>query len=282
MNQANWLSEQFEANRGYLQSMATRLLGSPTEAEDAVQETWLRLHRSGGEGIANLRAWLTTVVARVCLDSLRSRSSRREDELPGDDAAPLPEPSPNVEADLALSESVGLAVLVVLEKLAPAERVAFVLHDLFGVPFEDIARTLGRSPDAARKLASRARHRVRGGDPSAPNLAQNREVVEAFLRALRAGDMEGLVAVLDPEVVVQVDTTRQIRGARTWAKGAVAFAAMAHNVEAALVDGQVGAIFAPEGKLSRALKFTFSEGRISRVEILTSPEEVAALEVKAF
>jgi RNA polymerase sigma factor (sigma-70 family) len=282
MNQQNWLSEQFEANRGYLQSMATRLLGSPSEAEDAVQEAWLRLHRSGGEGIENLRAWLTTVVSRVCLDSLRSRASRKEEELAPDDNAALREPRSNIEADLALSQNVGLAVLVVLERLAPAERVAFVLHDLFGVPFEDIARTLDRSPDATRQLASRARRRVRGGEAASVDLARNREVVNAFLRALKAGDVEGLVAVLDPEVVVQVDTTRQIRGARNWAKGAVAFAAMAQNVEAALIDGQVGAIFAPEGRLARALKFTFTDGKISRVDIITSPEEVATLEIKAF
>lgn len=282
-----WLAGQFEGHRAHLRAVAYRMLGSVSEVDDAVQEAWLRLSRTGARGIDNLGGWLTTVVARVCLDMLRSRQSRREGPLTPD----VPEPvasgtqgsSPEHEAILA--DSVGLALLVVLDRLAPAERLAFVLHDMFGVPFEEIAPIVGRSAEATRQLASRARRRVRGGAAEArPDLVRQREVVEAFLTALRAGDFEGLLGVLDPDLVVRADmpgaaAPSEIRGAAVWAKGAVAYGHLARNVQLALVNGAIGLVMAPRGRLARALTFTISDGRIAGIEVIGDPARLGGLDV---
>lgn len=293
MDEHQWLAERFEENRGHLRAVAYRMLGSLSEADDAVQETWLKLSRSGSGGIQNLRAWLTTVVARVCLDLLRSQNARREDSQDFDspqasiDRATGMDP----ESEALLAESVGLALLVVLDKLAPAERLAFVLHDMFAVPFEEIAPIVGRTADAARQLASRARRRVRGAaanidlDLAAPDLASQRQVVEAFLAAMRAGDFEELVAVLDPDVVVRTEAPegiREIRGARNWAKGALAFAQQARFMQAAFVEGGPGIVLAPRGRLTRAVRFTITAGKIVAVEVIAEPERLKKLEVAVF
>jgi RNA polymerase sigma factor (sigma-70 family) len=282
---SEWIVGQFEAHRAHLRAVAYRLLGSSSEADDAVQEAWLRLNRSDAAGIDNLGGWLTTVVGRVCLDMLRSRRSRREEPF----AADAPEPvasgtlgsSPEQEALLA--DSVGLALLVVLERLAPAERLAFVLHDMFAVPFEEVAPIVGRSVAATRQLASRARRRVRVGSAAPdPGLVRQREVVEAFLAALRAGDFEGLLAVLDPDLVVRADmpggAPSEVRGAAVWAKGAVAYGHLAQSVELALVDGAVGLVMAPKGRLTRALTCTIANGRITTIEVIGDPERLRGLD----
>src|SRR5215831_10279506 len=233
MDQTNWLAQRFEENRGHLRGVAYRMLGSLSEADDAVQEAWLRLSRSEAGNIQNLSGWLTTVVARVCLDMLRSRKSRGEESL--EERAPDPlantPHAADPEQEILLADSVGLALLVILDRLTPAERLAFVLHDVFAVPFEEIATIVERTPEAARQLASRARRRVQGTEiASSAARTEQREVVEAFLTALRSGDVEGLVSVLDPDVLVRVEegagragAPREIRGARNWARGAVAF-----------------------------------------------------------
>src|ERR671914_2265096 len=224
VDEQDWLAERFEEHRTHLRAVAYRMLGSLSEADDAVQDTWLRLSRSDPTGVRNLGGWLTTMVARSSLDILRSRASRREEPLD----ARLPEPivshadTTDPEHEALLADSVGLALLVVLDKLAPAERLAFVLHDMFAVPFDQIAPIVDRSPAAARQLASRARRRVRGGGTPGADLVRQREVVEAFIAALRAGDFEGLPAVLDPDLVVRADMSgaqTEIRGAAVWAKG---------------------------------------------------------------
>jgi RNA polymerase sigma factor (sigma-70 family) len=255
MDESNWLAQRFEEDRGHMRGVAYRMLGSLSEADDAVQETWLRLNRSDTGDIQNLTAWLTTVVARVCLDMLRSRKSRAEESMEERVTEPVATKAAvsDPEQEALLADSVGLALLVVLDRLTPAERLAFVLHDVFGVSFEEIATILGRTSTAARQLASRARRRVQTNESEAsPNLAEQREVVEAFLAALRRGDFEGLLAVLDPDVVVRVDEAggrpgapREIRGARNWARGAIAFSQAARFAQPALVNGSVGAIFAP-------------------------------------
>lgn len=296
MTDSTPIAEPFEAHRAHLRAVAYRMLGSLGEAEDAVQEAWLRLHRADAGGVENLRAWLTTVVARVCLDMLRARKSRREDSLDAQPAEPqsatsstAPAARPDPEKEALLADSVGLAMLVVLDRLEPSERLAFVLHDMFAVPFAEIAAITGRSPAAARQLASRARRRVRGQDAttsaaSAP--PEQRALVERFLEALRAGDFEGLVAVLDPDVLVHLDASagaggaaREIRGARTWAQGAVAFARMARVVRPALVDGAPGLVLAPHGRLARALKVRIAGDRIVEVEIIADRERLRALSV---
>jgi RNA polymerase sigma-70 factor (ECF subfamily) len=281
-----WLAEQFEGHRAHLRAVAYRMLGSMSEVDDAVQEAWLRLSRADATGIDNLGGWLTTVVARVCLDMLRSRRSRREEPFTPD----APEPvatgargnSPEHEALLA--DSVGLALLVVLDRLTPAERLAFVLHDMFAVPFEEIAPIVGRSAEATRQLASRARRRVRGGtSASGPDLVRQREVVEAFLAALRGGDFEGLLAVLDPDLVVRADippgAPTEVRGAAVWAKGAVAYGHLARNVQPALVNGAIGLVMAPRGRLSRALTFTIANGKITGIEVIGDPARLGELEM---
>ena len=289
MAENDWLAEKFEENRGHLRGVAYRMLGSLNEADDAVQEAWLKLNRSDPSGIENLGAWLTTVVARVSLDMLRTRKARREDSLgPG-----VPEPvatgseGGDPEKEAVLADSVGLALLVVLETLEPAERLALVLHDMFAVPFEEIASIVDRTPAAARQLASRARRRVQGADSvSGADLARQREVVDAFLAALRGGDFEGLIAVLDPDVLVRSDVaavgpggSREVRGARNWAKGAIVAARGARFAQPALVDGRVGLVVAPRGRLFRVLSFTFAGGKIAQVEVIGDPARLRELEL---
>ena len=288
MDGQDFLAEGFESNRSHLRSVAYRMLGSMNEADDAVQEAWLRLSRTGSTDIDNLKAWLTTVVSRVCIDMLRSRKSRREQFL---DASVLDSVVPNEDArtledEAALADSVGVAVLVVLETLTPAERLAFVLHDMFDVSFEEIATIVGRSPMAARQLASRARRRVRGTDKiSSADLPKRRKVVDAFLAALRAGDFQGLLAVLDPDVVVRSDVPgrpgapTEIRGAVNWAKGAIAFSRLARFVQPALVNGSPGLVFARRGQLSRALSFKIVDDKIIEFEVIADPKRVRELEV---
>ena len=287
MNERDYLAERFEEHRTHLRAVAYRMLGSLGEVDDAVQEAWLRLSRADATDIDNLGGWLTTVVARVCLDMLRSRQSRREEPFTPD----APEPAAigtrgSPEQEALLADSVGLALLVVLDKLTPAERLAFVLHDMFAVPFEEIAPIVGRSAEATRQLASRARRRVRGGAAApAPDLVRQREVVDAFLAALRGGDFEGLLAVLDPDVVVRTDLAvpsgapSEVRGAAVWAKQAVAFGHLAQLVRPALVNGDVGVVMAPHGRLSRALTFTIANGRITEIDVIGDPARLGALDV---
>ncbi|MFT3928477.1 MAG: sigma-70 family RNA polymerase sigma factor [Myxococcales bacterium] len=280
----------FENNRAHLRGVAYRMLGSLSEAEDAVQETWLRLSRAETGDVANLAGWLTTVTARICLDMLRSRKARREDSLEAPSAhgaAPFPATSPDPESETMMADSVGLALLVVLETLAPPERLAFVLHDMFAVPFEEIAQIVGRSLDATRQLASRARRRVQGAPRgSAEDLAQHREVVGAFLTALRGGDFQGLLAVLHPDVEVHADAASMpggvasdLRGAREAAAQAIALARGARAARPALIDGSVGLVVAPQGHLLRVLRFTLEAGKIVRLEVLGDPAELARLEL---
>ncbi len=273
------LTDSFEHHRAHLRAVAYRMLGSLAEAEDATQEAWLRASRADASAVDNMRGWLTTIVARVCLDMLRSRKARREDDL--DHRAPEPIAT-GADQAAVLAESVSLAVLVVLEKLDPAERLAFVLHDMFGMPFDEIATIVGRSPVAARQLASRARRRVQGGPPvPEAELTRKRAVVDAFLAALRGRDFEALVAVLDPDVTVRIDTgAPEIRGALQWAKGAVEFSRMAGAVCAALIDGEPGLALAPHGVVKRLLRMTLDGDRIADVEIITDPARVAEYEVE--
>jgi RNA polymerase sigma factor (sigma-70 family) len=287
MDQQEWMAQRFEANRAHLRQVAYRMLGSRSEADDAVQEAWLRLSRSGTTGVENLGGWLTTVVARVCLDMLRSRKSRREEPF----GAEVPEPiatgesGSDPEQEAVLADSVGLALLVVLQTLAPAERVAFVLHDLFAVPFEEIAPVVGRSPTAARQLASRARHRVQGGAtlPEA-DLARQREVVEAFMAASRGGDFEALLAVLDPDVVLRADRAAVPAGIPTEARGAAAVAKRAlagasRFAQAALVNGAVGIVVTPRGRLRVVLAFRIAGGKIVEIDVVGDPERLRKLEL---
>ncbi len=290
MVERQWLAEQFEQHRGHLRAVAYRMLGSLNEADDAVQEGWLRLSRSDAADIHNLGKWLTTVVARVCLDMLRSRASRREEplDLPG-----IPEPTAarrgDPEQEALLADSVGLALLVVLDRLTPAERLAFVLHDLFGLSFEEIAAILQRSPDATRQLASRARRRVRTtATPDAQPTAQ-RELVATFLRALRSGDLEGLLAVLDPDMVALADAAsavggveREVRGARNWAAQAIRAARGARFAQLAIVDESVALVVAPKGRLFRVLRFSFSENKIAGLEVVGDAERLRAMEIRVF
>jgi RNA polymerase sigma factor (sigma-70 family) len=293
MQSSDWLAEQFEQNREHLRAVAYRMMGSLSEAEDAVQESWLRLSRSGAQGVQNLSGWLTTVVAHVCLDMLRTRKSRQEESLdaPGPTGAAPPEPAENrrrrgnPEDEALLADSVGLAVLVVLDRLGPAERLAFVLHDMFDLDFEEIGAVLGRSAVAARQLASRARRRVHGVSPLPSRLlTEQRRVVDAFLAALRAGDFQALVALLDPELVVHADVTAlpagvasATQGAEAWAREAMATARGAVFARAALIDGSVGVVIAPRGKLFRALRFTLAGGKIARIDVVGEPERLRAL-----
>jgi RNA polymerase sigma factor (sigma-70 family) len=287
MDEHNGLAEAFEEKRAHLRTVAYRMLGSLNEADDAVQEAWLRLSRADVSGVGNLGGWLTTVVARVCLDMLRARKARREEPL--ETGAPEPvarQPKPrNPEQEVLLADSIGLALLVVLHTLAPAERIAFVLHDMFDLSFDEIAPIVGRSPIAARQLASRARRRVRGNAtvPEA-ELAQQREVVETFVAALRRGDFDALVAVLDPDVAVRAETVAggarsEIRGAATWARSAIAYARQMESVQVALVNGAAGIVLAPGGRLARALIFSFAAGKISHVEVIADPARLRQLDI---
>ena len=293
MNENALLAERFEANRSHLRAVAYRMLGSLSEADDAVQEAWLRLNRADTSDVQNLGGWLTTVVARVCLDMLRSRTARREEPL--DNVVPLRAASGTAGADpeqeALLADSVGLALLVVLETLAPAERLAFVLHDMFAVPFDEIAPIVGRSPDAVRQLASRARRRVHGlggrdGERVAPrsDLTRQREVVDAFLAAARGGDFDALLAVLDPDVVLRTDRAArrpglpaEVRGAATVAQQAVRGRARA--ARPALVNGAVGVIVAPRGRLLMVLDFTISDGKIVAIDAIADPERLRQVDL---
>jgi len=301
MDQQSWLTERFEENRPRLRGVAYRVLGSLSEAEDAVQEAWLRLNRIDTATVENLGGWLTTVVSRVCLDMLRARKSRREEPI----GAQVTEPSvvrgegADPEGEAVLADSVGVALLVVLDTLTPAERLAFVLHDLFALPFDEIGSIVGRSPAAAKQLASRARRRVRGSPaPSDAGRARQREVVEAFLRAARAGDLEGLLAVLDPDAIIRIDAAarfdgvvridapaadagkaRELRGASTWAKQFIALSRGLRFVQPALINGSVGMILAPGGKLSRVLTFTFTNAKIARLEVIGDPSRLRDLDI---
>jgi RNA polymerase sigma factor (sigma-70 family) len=292
-----WLAERFEEHRTRLRGVAYRMLGSTSEAEDAVQEAWLRLSRSGADGIENLGGWLTRVVARVCLNMRRSRRSRREEALEGPRGEPLgarvPDPvvdrldGADPEREALLADSVGLALLVVLETLSPAERLAFVLHDTFGVPFAEIAPIVGRSPTAARQLASLARRRVRGAAPTPEtDLARQREVVDAFLAASRGGDFDALLAVLDPEVVLRADdgaagASRLVRGARAVAGQALTYSRLAPFSRPALVNGAAGAVTAPGGVPFAVMGFTVAGGKIVEIDILADPERLSRLDLRA-
>jgi RNA polymerase sigma factor (sigma-70 family) len=287
MNGNEWLAARFEDNRSHLRAVAYRMLGSTPEAEDAVQEAWLHVSRAGVDGVENLGGWLTTVVARICLDTLRSRKSRREDlhaeGVPRvDDVSRAEGVDPEQEAVLA--DSVGLALLVVLETLTPAERLAFVLHDLFAVPFEEIAPIVGRSPAAARQLASRARRRVQDADTSPDaDPPRQRAVVDAFLAASRGGDFEKLLTLLDPEVVVRADAaavragaTDDVRGARDVAE---TFAGRAKAARLALLDGAPGAVWIHNGQVRIAFRFTVVHGRITGIQIVADPGTLRELDL---
>jgi RNA polymerase sigma factor (sigma-70 family) len=286
MAEGDWLVERFEANRAHLRAVAYRMLGSLSDADDAVQEVWLRLSRSDTSSVENLGGWLTTVTARVCLDMLRSRESRREELLGAD----LPDPIVSRDARLdpeqeaLVADSVGLALLVVLETLAPAERLAFVLHDMFAVPFDEIAPIVGRSPTATRQLASRARRRVQGAAtvPHA-DLSRQREVVDAFLAASRDGDFDALLALLDPDVVLRADSAAVQVGAPSEVHGAPAvadtFSGRARFAKPALVNGAVGAVWAPGGQPRVVFGFTIAGGKIAEIEILADPQRLGRLDL---
>jgi RNA polymerase sigma-70 factor (ECF subfamily) len=295
----DWLAGRFEGNRARLRAMAYRMLGSANDAEDALQEAWIHAAGADAGAVANLDGWFTTIVARVCLDMLRKRRARPE-EPTGADIEPGPfaaaaqaGPAPGPEQEAVLADSVGLALLVVLDRLAPAERVAFVLHDMFGVPFGEIAGITGRSPDAARQLASRARRRVRGEDTAAAGdaasgerLARQRTVAEAFLAASRAGDLTALLAVLDPDVVLHADQAAVppgypavLEGAEAVARGARTAAARSRTSAVALIDGVPGIVWAPRGRVALVLAFSYREMRISGIDIIADRGRLDALEL---
>src|SRR5918992_751149 len=289
MDQQEWLARQFEDHRPRLRAVAYRMLGSLSEAEDAVQDAWLRLSRADTSEVENLGAWLTTVVGRVALNMLRSRNSRREQPLdvhvpdPIIDAADDSDP----EHEALLADSVGLALLVVLETLTPAERLAFVLHDMFAVPFEEIAPIVGRSPTAARQLASRARRRVQGAATSADaGLACQREAVDAFLAASREGDFEALLVVLDPDVVLRIDggamragLSREVRGVRAVAEQTLTFSRLSPFVRPALVNGAAGVVVAPRGRPFAVMGFTVRRGKIVEIDVLADPARLRQLDL---
>jgi RNA polymerase sigma-70 factor (ECF subfamily) len=284
-----WLAERFEADRPHLQAVAYRLLGSASEADDAVQEAWLRLSRSDTSEVVNLSGWLTTVVSRVCLDMLRSRKSRREEPLAVEREL-LPDAA-DPEREAMLAESVGMAMVAVLQRLAPAERVAFVLHDVFGVSFDEIAAIVGRSPVAARQLASRGRRRIQGAaeDSRAADVARQRDIVAAFFRASRSGDFEALLAVLDPDVVLRPDATALRMGTRTgWLtselRGASAVAAQfkgaAEAAQLALIDGLPGAIWAAGGRPVVVFGFKIRDGKVAEIELVADGERLSKLKIE--
>jgi RNA polymerase sigma-70 factor, ECF subfamily len=292
MSDKNFLAEQFETERRRLRSVAYRMLGSAHEADDAVQETWIRLSRADAQHFDNLSGWLTTVTARVCLDMLRARKTRREEPI-DDGAAQIAGNDADAEHNRTLADTIGVAMLVVLETLTPAERVAFVLHDMFDLPFDDIAPIVGRTSEATRQLASRARRRVQGGGHpvNAVDRARKQEVIDAFLTASRTGDLTGLLAVLDPNVVLHADATavnlaaqtggafpisREIRG-----KTAVAetFKGRAGAARVAIVDDDVAAIYAPGGRPVVVFNFTIERGCIVAIDIIAEPARIGAMEI---
>jgi RNA polymerase sigma factor (sigma-70 family) len=286
MDERQWLAERFEEHRTHLRAVAYRMLGSLSEADDAVQEAWLRLSRSDAGEIENLRAWLTTVVARLSLNMLRSRTTHREQPLGVHMPDPIVDPAHGTdpEHEALLADSVGLALLVVLETLSPAERLAFVLHDMFAVPFDEIASIVDRSPDATRQLASRARRRVQGGRTIPdPDLDRQREVVDAFLAASREGDFEALVAVLDPEVVLRSDfgggVTQELHGAEAVAGQARMFSRLSLVVHHALVNGAAGVVSTRDGRPFSVGAITVRDGKIVEMDWLADPERLAQLDL---
>jgi RNA polymerase sigma-70 factor (ECF subfamily) len=289
MNDQDWLAERFEANRSHLRGIAYRMLGSLTEADDAVQEAWIRLSRTDTSDVANLRAWLTTVVGRVCLNMLRSRRTRREAPLETHLPDPIVSPVAGIdpEQEALLGDSVGLALLVVLDSLTPAERVAFVLHDVFAVPFDEIAPIVGRTPTAARQLASRARRRVQGAPVPDVDLDGQWAVVDAFRAAARDGDFERLLAVLDPEVVLRSDggvarpgLISLVRGARAVAERAMAFRHLGETSTRILVNGIPGAVaWAPDGSPFAVVAMTIKGGRIVEIDALADPDRLGRLDL---
>ncbi|MFC7265912.1 RNA polymerase sigma factor SigJ [Streptomyces lutosisoli] len=294
MHDSELLADRFEAHRGHLRAVAYRMLGSLSEADDAVQEAWLKLSRTDADEVRNLGGWLTTVVGRVCLDMLRSRASRREDPIE-DTFVPDPVISPltriDPEQEVLLADSVGLALLVVLETLEPAERLAFVLHDMFAVPFDDIAAIVGRSPAATRQLASRARRRVQGAAPEPePDLTRQKKVLDAFLAASRGGDFEALLSVLDPDVVLRADSgplvggaaaSKLVRGAAAVARQALTFARFAASSRLVLINGEVGVVALLDGQPMSVMGVTVADGRIVAMNILADPERLARLDLGA-
>ncbi|WP_329081540.1 sigma-70 family RNA polymerase sigma factor [Streptosporangium sp. NBC_01469] len=289
MNEPEWLAERFEEHRPHLRAVGYRMLGSLSEADDAVQDAWLRVSRAGTGGVENLGGWLTTVVARVCLNMLRSREHRREEpidvQMPGTVIGREFGGDPEQEALTA--DSVGVALLVVLDTLTPAERLAFVLHDMFAVPFEEIAPMIERSPAATRQLASRARRRVKGVAPAPDaDLSRRRRVVDAFLAATRGGDLEALVALLHPDVVLRADRAVVptpepivVRGAHSVGKGAMAAMERAWSTGTALVDGAVGLVMAPRGRLRLVLSFTITEDGITEIDVIAEPDRLGRIDL---
>jgi RNA polymerase sigma factor (sigma-70 family) len=287
------LAEQFEEHRSHVRAVAYRMLGSVGEAEDAVQEAWIRLSRTDVSGVGNLRGWLTTVVARVCLDMLRTRASRREDPLDVHVPDPVIARATGIgdegpERDAILADSVGLALLVVLEKLEPAERLAFVLHDVFAMSFEEIAPIVDRSVVATRQLASRARRRVQGEAPtSETDLRTQRRIVDAFLAAAHDGDFEALVAVLDPEIVLRADggalkgMSRLVRGSQAVLAQATTFSKLGLSNQVVLVNGNIGLVCRLDGRLFSVLGFTIADGKIVEIDILADPDRLSRLDLSA-
>jgi RNA polymerase sigma factor (sigma-70 family) len=281
------LTEQFEEHRGHLRAVAYRMLGSASEADDAVQEAWIRLSRTDTSDVENLGGWLTTVVARVCLNMLRARQSRREEPYDVHVPEQASEESANPEHEAVLADSVGMAMLVVLETLAPAERIAFVLHDMFAVPFDEIAPMIERTPAATRQLASRARRRVKGGyEVPEADLARQRQVVDAYLAAARGGDFDALLSLLDPDVVLRADgavinsPVSIVRtGAQAVAKGAVGATQRARFSELALVNGAVGLVVASGAQLQVVLSFTMADGKITEIDVIGDSDRLAGLEI---
>jgi RNA polymerase sigma factor (sigma-70 family) len=276
--------DDFEAHRDHLRAVAYRMLGSASEADDAVQEAWLRLDRADANVIQNTRAWLTTVVARICLDMLRARTARREVHLD----TPLPADSPDPDHEAMLADSVGLALLVVLDTLSPAERLAFVLHDMFAVPFQEIAPILGRSVAATKMLASRARHRVRTAQAPAVDPGRQRRVVDAFLAASRTGDFDALLEVLDPDVMVRADATAapsgtpiRLGGAHTVARQALAFSRLAKHARVGLVNGAPAILVKPQDRLVTVMAFTITNGKIVAIDIIGEPQRLSQLAIES-
>jgi len=289
MDESEWLTERFEEHRTRLRGVAYRMLGSLSEADDAVQEAWLRLNRTDTSGVDNLAGWLTTVVARVSLNMLRTRETQRERPLDAHrpDPAAGAEDGGDPEQEAVLADSVGLALLVVLDTLTPAERLAFVLHDMFGVPFDEIGPMIERSPAAARQLASRGRRRVKGSAPvPEADLVRQRRVVDAFLAASRGGDFEALVRLLDPDVVLRADQEAGptpapivLRGVRSVAKGARLASVRARSTQPALVNGAVGLVMAPRGRLALVLAFTIIGDRITKIDVIANPDRLDRLDL---
>jgi RNA polymerase sigma-70 factor, ECF subfamily len=285
MDEREWLTERFEQHRPRLRAAAYRMLGSVSEADDALQEAWLRLRDQDPRRVENMQAWLTTIVGRVCLNMLRSRRARLQDAHVPDPVVSL-EGSVDPEAEALVAESVGLALLVVLDTLTPAERLAFVLHDVFGVPFADIATALERSEAAAQQLASRARRRVRGAPEPDRDLARQRRVVDAFFTASRDGDFDALLAVLDPDVELRIDggalreeASLHLRGAHAVVRHTATYSELYPFVRPALVNGAAGAVVAPHGRLFSVMAFTVTNGKIVQIDALLDPERLARLRV---